>query len=173
MKFFRLRCLACEWNRAVFASPLESQLMRDQLLAIVRCSDERANECFLSCWCSHLSWLDRVQASCAISNWWRTFLAKPSWELTWPTFLWLQLCRPLTVALNFLARVAKGQVDTGTDVQASSTVSWEPSNLVQKASKWNVALPGLTALRLSKSGDGQIHPWWHFAAGCQDPFCRV
>ena len=79
---FLLRCLAWKWNRAVLASPSESQVIRDRLLAIVRCSEDRAKECFLSWSLSHFSCLDSNLASCAISSWCRTSLARPNWELT-------------------------------------------------------------------------------------------
>ena len=83
---------------------------------------------------------------------WRTSLASVSCELTWPTFFWLQLWRFVTVALNFLVRVSKGQWEVGSDVQAAATTSWKPSRLVQKASKWNLAFPGWTSFKPRRRG---------------------
>ena len=69
-----------------------------------------------------------------------------------PICFWLQLWRPLTVALNFFASVSKGQLERSTLDQAASTASWNPSCLVQNDSKWNLALVGWTSFSPSRSG---------------------
>ena len=142
IKFFRFRWRACEWKRAVLVSPSLSQVIRERLRAMVRCNDERARQWCLSLFRNQSSSLERDRWSCAISSWWSTSLASASRELTCPTVFWLQLWRCLTVALSFLANVSKGQWEVGSEAQADATTSWKPSSLVQKDSKWNLALPG-------------------------------
>jgi len=136
----------------VLASPSLNHEMRDLQRAIVCCREERAKECSLSLFRNHNSKLERTRWSCVISNWCRTSVARLHWLLMCPTFFWLQLWRALMVALNFFARVLKGQDVEWTEDHANSTVSWKPSRVGQKDSKWNRALAGCTSFRPNRSG---------------------
>lgn len=141
IKFFCLRCLACRWNRLEFASPHLSHVILDLILATERSSEDRARESFFKADSSQASsWLSAL-ISLAISNWWMISLAFSSCALKCPTFLSLQLWRPLAVALSLEEKVSKGHLVAGTDSQAKRTASWKPSNWGQKSSKWNLLFP--------------------------------
>ena len=152
IKFFLFRCRAWKWKGAVLASPSLSQVIRERLRVMVRCKEESAREWTLSLFRNQTSKADRFLWSWAISNWCKISLASPNWVLMCPICFWLQLWRPLTVALNFFASVSKGQLERGTLDQAASTASWNPSCLVQNDSKWNLAIVGWTSFKPRRSG---------------------
>ena len=152
MKFFLFLCRAWEWNKVVLASPSLSQVIRERLRAMVRWREDNAKECSLALFRRQVSRGDKTRWSWAISNWCKISLANPNWVLTWPIVFWLQLWRLLTVALNFHASVSKGHDEVASLAQADSTASWNPSSLVQNASKWNLALLGWITFIPKRSG---------------------
>lgn len=150
IEFLLFLYLACKWKKLVLASPAASQVIREWLLTKEHYRDERATM-WASSWSNnHFSNSDKGLLSWAISSWWEISHASPNWEMMWPTLFWLQLCRRLTVAPNFLERDTNGQEEEEVEVQADSNHFQEIWQLCPVGFKVKPSSPRLKIMKAQK-----------------------